>query len=84
MPRTSSLFGENAHKRSARDVKEERDIGYGRLRDRWHNHKVELRWTNDKGELEDDQIFIMKVQGNDSTHEVALSKEELLRFLRYV
>lgn len=84
MPRESKLFGEQTHKRTARDVQEERDAGQGRLNDYWHNHSVQMRWSNERGQFEDDQIFIMKVQGKGQTIEVALSKEELLRFLRYV
>lgn len=84
MARTAKLFGDKAYKRTARDVQEERDMGYGRLHDYWHNTNVHLRWSNERGQYEDDQIFIMEVRGKGQTIKMALSKEEILRFLRYV
>lgn len=84
MARKEKLFGEKAYKRNSRDVIEERDAGYGRLGDYWHNHKVEMRWSNERGLFEDDRIFTLSISSKGQKMEVALSAQEFQRFLRWV
>lgn len=84
------LFGNDSYKRTSRDVVEERNGGYGDLHDFNHHRKVQIRWRNDwDGPFEDDMIFLLEIGGRkvDVAGEkitIALSKEELLRWLRYI
>lgn len=80
------LFGQDSYKRSAGDVVEERNGGYGRLTDFYRSQDVTMRWENWHGPYEDDMLFKLIIGGRKDQRktEVVLSKEELLRWLRYV
>lgn len=78
------LFGNDSYKRSPRDVVEEREGGFGRLHDFWHSKDVTMRWENWHGPYEDDMLFKLQIRDNHGSKEVILSKEEILRWLRYV
>jgi len=85
------LFGSKSYKRTARDVIDERDGGYGSLHDFQGGRNIKIRWRNDwNGPFEDDMVFLLDIggrlsdKGNGAKTTIALSKEEVLRWLRYV
>lgn len=67
-----------AWKRTPKDTREERDLGYGRLLDYKGSKKVEMFW-NVNPEMAADSLFILKVDGV----ELILDSEEFLKFLRW-
>lgn len=81
-----SQFGAEAHKRTALDVQQERDMGYGRLHDFGRGEGVTIHWSNWGGPYEDDMLFRLDIasRGDREGVSVVLSKEEMLRWLRWV
>jgi hypothetical protein len=85
MARVAKQTDYEASKIRPMDVREQRDIHYGRLKDYGKGYNVEMFWDlND--DAKQDQIFKIQVRGRglQETIDLTLDKEELLKYLRWV
>lgn len=70
---------ENAHKRTVRDTKAERDLGYGKVRDYKNGKDVHVIWDFHPDATRDSMVML-KI----GKEEVIIDSEQLFKFLRWV
>lgn len=85
MARVTKQTDYEASKIRPRDIQEQRDIKYGRLKDYGTGYSVEMFWDLNKEAIED-QMFKLQIRGRglEKSVDLVLDKEELLKFTRWV
>lgn len=85
MARVAKQTDYEASKIRPRDVEQQRDIKYGRLKDYGTGYKVEMFWDINE-EAKADQMFKLQLRGRglEKSVNIILDKEELLKYLRWV
>lgn len=76
---------DKAWKRTERDTIDERDMGYGRLKDYGKGYDVEMFWDLSE-EAKRDQMFKVRIRGRglDNTVDIIFDSEEFKKYLRWV
>lgn len=70
-------------KRTIRDTREERDLGYARLKDYVGGKRVEMYWDFNQ-EASADHIVRLSIADKDGKKTVYLDSEQMRQYLRWV